>query len=78
MWVSISYRSKQPSREKKMIDSYNHEHEVAIENYQVSLCDLADKHLDAALARGEAFSEGLCNWAVSMAEQEVSKPARPL
>jgi hypothetical protein len=38
---------------------------------QQAICDLADKYLDDALANGDGFSEGLCNWAVNKAEQEL-------
>lgn len=43
--------------------------------FQEAVSDLADEILDAAIARGEAFSEGLCNWAVSQAEQQIQRPA---
>tara|TARA_R110000772_G_scaffold2249_1_gene7791 strand:+ start:197 stop:358 length:162 start_codon:yes stop_codon:yes gene_type:complete len=42
-----------------------------IEEKQVAISDLADKYLDKALANGEPFTEGLCNWAVNKAEQEL-------
>ncbi len=42
------------------------------EQYQRDVSDLADELLDAAIARGESFSEGLCNWAISQAEREVA------
>ena len=32
---------------------------------------LADKYLDRALAQGDAFTEGLCNWAINQALQEI-------
>ena len=41
------------------------------EEKQQRICDLADDLLDGAIARGEAFSEGLCNWAVTKAEQTL-------
>ena len=41
------------------------------EQHQMLLSDLADKYLDKALANGESFTEGLCNWAVNKAEQEL-------
>jgi hypothetical protein len=44
--------------------------------WQDALFALADKLLDEALADGEAFSEGLCNWATHQAEQQI--PARPI
>jgi|TARA_B110000196_G_C21041154_1_gene612532 hypothetical protein len=33
--------------------------------------DLADKHFDAAIKRGEAFTEGLSNWAMDKAVMEI-------
>ncbi|MFK0570828.1 hypothetical protein [Endozoicomonas sp.] len=41
------------------------------EEHQRKVCDLADKFLDGARAKGEPFSEGLSNWALSKAEQEL-------
>jgi len=41
------------------------------QEHQEKISDLADKYLDQAIAKGEAFSEGLCNWAVNKAEQEI-------
>jgi hypothetical protein len=38
---------------------------------QEKIADLADKYLDEAIAKGESFSEGLCNWASHKAEQEL-------
>ena len=38
---------------------------------QEQIADLAEKYLDQAMARGESFSEGLCNWATHKAEQEI-------
>ncbi len=38
------------------------------------LHDLADKLLADKLAEGHPFSEGLCNWAVSTAEQTLGSP----
>ena len=38
---------------------------------QEKISDLAEKYLDEAISQGESFSEGLCNWAVSKAEQEI-------
>lgn len=35
------------------------------------ISDLADKYLDEAIRNGDAFSEGLCNWATNKAEQEI-------
>ena len=40
-------------------------------DYQQRVSDLAEQILDQALANGEAFSEGLCNWAISQAEQKT-------
>jgi len=42
-----------------------------IEQKQIDISDLADKYLDKALANGESFTEGLCNWAINKAEQEL-------
>ena len=42
-----------------------------IEQRQTDISDLADKYLDKALANGEPFTEGLCNWAVNKAEQSI-------
>jgi hypothetical protein len=42
-----------------------------IEQRQTDISDLADKYLDKALANGEPFTEGLCNWAVNKAEQNI-------
>ena len=42
-----------------------------IEQKQIAISDLADKYLDKALANGESFTEGLCNWAITKAEQEI-------
>lgn len=41
------------------------------EIYQIAVSDLADELLDRELAKGEAFSEALCNWAISQAEQQI-------
>lgn len=38
---------------------------------QEAISDLADKYLDEAMRQGDAFSEGLCNWAINKAEQEL-------
>jgi len=45
------------------------------EAYQIEVSDLADKLLDKEIKNGAAFSEALCNWAISQAEQQVEKPA---
>tara|TARA_R110000824_G_scaffold352539_1_gene539598 strand:- start:321 stop:482 length:162 start_codon:yes stop_codon:yes gene_type:complete len=42
-----------------------------IEQKQIEISDLADKYLDKALANGESFTEGLCNWAINKAEQKL-------
>lgn len=42
-----------------------------LEQYQQDISALADKFLDKALANGEPFSEGLCNWAINQAEQSI-------
>ena len=47
----------------------------AQEQYQIALFNRADELLDAELAKGEAFTEGLTNWAVSQAERDVPRPA---
>jgi hypothetical protein len=36
-----------------------------------AISNLADKFLDEAAAKGEPFSEGLCNWAINKAEQTI-------
>jgi hypothetical protein len=33
--------------------------------------ELADKYFDAAIKRGEAFTEGLSNWAMDKAVMEI-------
>ena len=33
--------------------------------------DLADKHFDAAIKRGEPFTEGLSDWAMNKAVMEI-------
>ena len=38
---------------------------------QEQISDLADQHIDQALANGEPFSESLCDWAVNKALQEL-------
>jgi hypothetical protein len=35
------------------------------------LTELADQYVDQAMANGEPFSEGLCNWAMNKALQEI-------
>jgi len=45
-----------------------------IEQYQIDVSDLADKFLDRAVNNGARFSECLCNWAISKAEQTIEKP----
>jgi len=42
-----------------------------IEQKQIEISNLADKYLDKALANGDSFTEGLCNWAINKAEQEL-------
>jgi len=39
--------------------------------YHERLFARADELLDAELAKGEPFTEGLTNWAISQAEQEI-------
>jgi hypothetical protein len=36
-----------------------------------ALNDLADKYFDAAIKRGEPFTEGLSNWAMDKAVMEI-------
>ena len=36
-----------------------------------SISDLADDYMDEALSNGESFSEALCNWAITKAQQEI-------
>lgn len=38
---------------------------------QTAICDLADLYIDAEIARGAVFTEGLSNWAVNKAEREI-------
>ena len=38
---------------------------------QEALSDRAEDILDKAIADGETFSEGLCNWALRLAEQQI-------
>ena len=35
------------------------------------ICDLADSYVDAEIAKGEAFSEALCDWALNRAQQNI-------
>jgi hypothetical protein len=42
--------------------------------YQERLSDRADQILDAAIARGEPFTEGLSTWAVEEALREIGHP----
>jgi len=42
-----------------------------IESRQRRVCDLAEQFLDAAIAKGEPFTEALSNWAMSKAEREA-------
>lgn len=39
--------------------------------YQEAVSDRAEQLLDAEIAKGASFSEGLSNWAISQAEREV-------
>jgi hypothetical protein len=45
-------------------DRARHEHQEA-------LSDLADKYIDEAMRRGEVYTEGLCNWAIDRALEEI-------
>jgi len=38
-----------------------------------SKSDLADDYIDEALSKGESFSEALCNWAITRAEQVITE-----
>ena len=38
---------------------------------QIKISDLAEKYLDNAIESGESFTEGLSNWAMNKAMQEV-------
>ena len=38
-----------------------------------SISDLADDYMDEALSNGESFSEALCNWAITRAEQVITE-----
>jgi hypothetical protein len=40
---------------------------------QIAISDLADKYLNEALASGAPFTEGVCNWAINKAEQEIGE-----
>lgn len=51
----MTYSEKEAIREEKMRE----------------ISDLADKFMDEASAKGEPFSEGLCNWAINKAERIV-------
>mgnify|MGYP003638603702 CR=1 FL=1 len=42
-----------------------------IQEKQERISDLAEKFLDQAISEGEAFSEGLSDWAFNKAEREV-------
>ena len=35
------------------------------------LSELADTYVDAEMAKGQPFSEGLCNWAMDKALREI-------
>lgn len=41
------------------------------EQKHISISDLAEKYLEEALAQGHPFTEGLCSWAISKAEQNI-------
>lgn len=41
------------------------------QEYQEALFDLTDKYLDEAMRRGEAYNEGLVNWAIDRAPEEI-------
>ena len=41
--------------------------------WQEQVSDKADEILAAALAKGDSFSEGLCNWAIDRAEELVPR-----
>lgn len=45
---------------------------------QEELTERADKHLDAALAKGEPFTEGLSNWAINQALSEMTISPKPI
>ena len=40
---------------------------------QIEISDLAEKYLDEAIEKGDSFSEGLSNWAMNKAMQEIWK-----
>ncbi len=45
---------------------------------QIAISNLAEKLLDEAIAQGEAFTEGLSNWAISQAEQQLPRALEEL
>ena len=42
-----------------------------MEQKEMEITDLAEKFVTKEMDSGEPFSEGLCNWAISKAEQEI-------
>lgn len=42
--------------------------------WQAQVSDRAEELLDAKLAQGEAFTEGLCDWATARAHEEIPQP----
>ena len=44
-----------------------------IEQKQIDISDLADKYVFTALLNGESFTIGLCDWALTKAEQEIEE-----
>ena len=43
--------------------------------HQEAVSDLAEKLLDAEIAKGAAFTEGLSNWAMNEALRQIPSPA---
>ena len=66
-----------PPQRRAIVSAHQRNNETAAmtdqqrEAKQEAISDLADKYLDEAMRQGDAFSEGLCNWAINKAEQEL-------
>jgi hypothetical protein len=41
--------------------------------WQIKISDRADSLVERAIENGEAFTEGLCNWAINQALREILK-----
>ena len=42
--------------------------------WQMKISERADSLVETAIENGQAFTEGLCNWAINQALREISKP----